>query len=457
MADKLITELSLITSVSNDVNFAVDDSIQSYRATAVQLYNYLKSFGLIDIYDSTFTYTNAQYCLYLGVIYKSIANTNINFTPSSSPTKWTALSKYNNTLHRVPSLYDSAITYDASDWCVYAGIIYKSIDATNTANTPSSSPTKWMPLIQTSHSALINNIGLAFSKGSNALTISLRDKDGSAHSATSPGDVAFRSSTISSGTYSILRQTSALSDLVVTSGATLGHISAVACYLYVYLINNAGAMELAVSSSRYDDGSVVTTTLMDATSDSRTAIYSTTARSSVALRLIGRMKSTQTTAGTWAADITEVTLMPFILPSETSEVLVYTGNGHGNSAGTKVRRFSTISKNIGSDISYADSVSAGAIFTIVNAGLYWMQYRDRRSGSQERIGITRNCAAPSTSLATTPLTEIIDWMNMPQDYPFSVQATTFCDAGDLIRPMTEAGANDNVAGVARFHIMKVSR
>ena len=43
MADKKITELQLRDNVSDDVNFPVDDGIQSYRVTAAQIKTYVLS------------------------------------------------------------------------------------------------------------------------------------------------------------------------------------------------------------------------------------------------------------------------------------------------------------------------------------------------------------------------------------------------------------------------------
>ena len=49
--------------------------------------------------------------------------------------------------------------------------------------------------------------------------------------------------------------------MVINSGSTLGFTSGQSDYFYVYLINNAGTAELAVSKSLYiDEGSLNATT-----------------------------------------------------------------------------------------------------------------------------------------------------------------------------------------------------
>lgn len=158
----------------------------------------------------------------------------------------------------------------------------------------------------------LNNYSLAASVGSNALTIALKDKAGADPSSSSYVTAAFRSSTLTSGVYNTRTVTGALS-LVISSGSTLGHASATAEPIYVYLLDNAGTVELAASTRLLDTGTVHSTTAEGGAgaADSRTAIYSTTARSSVPIRLIGRLASTQTTAGTWAAAMTEISARPF--------------------------------------------------------------------------------------------------------------------------------------------------
>ena len=161
----------------------------------------------------------------------------------------------------------------------------------------------------------LNNLGIAASVASSALTIALKVKDGGTDpSAGSPVKIGFRNATAATGAYVQRSVTGALS-VVVSSGSTLGHSSANAHWIYVYAIDNAGTVELGVSSVIYDEGTVLTTVAEGGAgaADGR-SVYTTTARTGVAIRLIGRMKSTQATAGTWASTMTEISVMPFRLP-----------------------------------------------------------------------------------------------------------------------------------------------
>jgi hypothetical protein len=92
--------------------------------------------------------------------------------------------------------------------------------------------------------------------------------------------------------------------MTVSSGSTLGHTSGFNCFIYVYAINNAGTVELAVSSTLLDLEDRVTSTTAEGGAggaDNAGTTYSTTARSNVAFRLIAKLQSSQTTAGTWAS------------------------------------------------------------------------------------------------------------------------------------------------------------
>jgi hypothetical protein len=156
----------------------------------------------------------------------------------------------------------------------------------------------------------VSNCSLTASVGSSALTVALKDAAGDDPSGGSPCTITFRDATISTGTYADVSATAATS-VVVSSGSTLGSTSAVAYYVYVYAINNAGTLELAVSNKLFDQTNIASSTTEGGAggADSGTTMYSTTGRSNVAIRLIGRILSTQATAGTWASAVTSIDLI----------------------------------------------------------------------------------------------------------------------------------------------------
>jgi hypothetical protein len=148
------------------------------------------------------------------------------------------------------------------------------------------------PVVSTTASSKIQPI--TASVAANALTVTLN-----------PTTLDFRSATIGSGTVTTINVSGAIS-VVVSSGSTLGTVSAVQNRLAVVAINNAGTVELAVvnlaGGTNLDETGVISTTAEGGAgaADSATVIYSTTARTNVAYRVVGYVESTQATAGTWA-------------------------------------------------------------------------------------------------------------------------------------------------------------
>lgn len=114
----------------------------------------------------------------------------------------------------------------------------------------------------------------------------------------------FRSTTLGSGTVTTVSGTPA--NLVISSGSTLGTTSAIKSRIIVLAINNDGSIELAAvnisGGNSLDETGIISTTAEGGAgaADTANVIYSTTARSNLAYRIIGYIESTQTTAGTWA-------------------------------------------------------------------------------------------------------------------------------------------------------------
>jgi len=158
----------------------------------------------------------------------------------------------------------------------------------------------------------IQNLGLAFSVATNALTAAVKTAAGADASAASPIKAALRHATVTNGTFNVRTLTAALG-LVVSSGSTLGHRDAEAGFLYWYLIDNAGTLELAVSNRYFGNYGIVSTTAEGGIggADSPTVMYSAAVRTNVPFICIGRTTDTQTTAGTWATGPGKVELWPF--------------------------------------------------------------------------------------------------------------------------------------------------
>lgn len=161
-------------------------------------------------------------------------------------------------------------------------------------------------------SNLVSNIGLSTSVATNALTVTLTDAAGNTPSQTStpPVAIGFRSATATSGTVSSV-QVSAATSIVVPSGTTIGTVSTAAAWIYVYAVNNAGTVVIGLSLNQFDEGSLQTTTAISGGASAST-LYTTSLVSNAAVRLIGRIKITEATAGTWVSNATEVANLPFL-------------------------------------------------------------------------------------------------------------------------------------------------
>lgn len=304
----------------------------------------------------------------------------------------------------------------------------------------------------------LSNVGLAASVSANAMTIALKQKDGSTDPAAGSGAVkiAFRNSTATTGGYASRSVTAALST-VISSGSTAGATNGNANWVYVYAIDNAGTVELAWSGTKLnDEGSLVSTTAEGGAgaADSKTVLYSTTARTNVAVRLIGRVKSTQATAGTWASAPTEVSLSPFENRSFFSEVYLTTGNGHG-STNTNIRRFSTIDTNLGSAITITQSSTNGDSFTINEDGIYSVIYGDSKAAGSSAFGITKNSSQLTTSITSVTASTRIAFSDGFTDGTTNAVFVGRLNAGDVIRAHTDAQPDQTLVRKTFIRITKI--
>lgn len=169
----------------------------------------------------------------------------------------------------------------------------------------------WASVTTVDQSYEISNLTLTATVAANALTIAVKTKAGTDATGSDIVKVGFRNSTITTGTYAQRTITAALS-MSVPSGTTIGTVSGNTENLFVYLIDNAGTPELAISANSFvEEGSTVNTTAVSGGA-SRSVVYSTTARTGVAIRLVGKIIISEATAGTWASSPTLIGLLPFI-------------------------------------------------------------------------------------------------------------------------------------------------
>lgn len=135
-------------------------------------------------------------------------------------------------------------------------------------------------------------------------------------------------------------------------------------------------------------------------------------------------------------------------------VIVNGGNGNGTSS-TNIRRFTNIESEQGSAIDYADSSILGASFTIIEDGLYFISYTDRKNGAANEFAIGIN----STEFTTSPDSIIPSTrkalINTAAGLFGTITTIQYLVADDVVRAHC-AAAQDVTAQGVRFEIRRLA-
>jgi hypothetical protein len=137
-----------------------------------------------------------------------------------------------------------------------------------------------------------------------------------------------------------------------------------------------------------------------------------------------------------------------------SEVTLRTSNGYG-STNNKIRRFLTTVTDTGSDITYADSATLGATFTIETDGIYAISYSDNFSVT-EWLALTLNSTALTTAASVTAndAFRITVGVTPGANLAACVSTTRHFSSGDVIRAHTD-GTSTGSAVKTNFSIARV--
>ncbi len=213
----------------------------------------------------------------------------------------------------VPMKYASN-TFTGSN--IFSGTIEFSSAVTLSSTATISDPTSTTHLANKAYvdrraadASSISNGFIDASVSSNALTISVKAMNGSDATSSNVVYIPFRAGTFTNSSINVRSVTSALS-VVVSSGSTLGFSASQVSRIYVVALDNAGTVELGV----YHPLSGTTLVPLDETqfysstaeggsggADSAQVVYSTTARSSVPLAVLGYIDiQTGSTPGNWS-------------------------------------------------------------------------------------------------------------------------------------------------------------
>ena len=125
--------------------------------------------------------------------------------------------------------------------------------------------------------------------------------------------------------------------------------------------------------------------------------------------------------------------------SATSEVRVESGNGLG-STNTVIRRYSTVVRNVGTAITYADSATLGASFTINEAGVYSISFVELPTATPY-LGMSQNSNQLTTGVNSITNTHRIALIFSPSgNIPQGASVTIRAAIGDVLRVHHGAGA-----------------
>lgn len=138
---------------------------------------------------------------------------------------------------------------------------------------------------------------------------------------------------------------------------------------------------------------------------------------------------------------------------QSSQVVADSPNGHGSS-NTKLRRW-TNTTTTGTDITYADSATAGGSFTVNTAGWYVVSYWDSCTTAAAHIGLSLNTAQGTVSITGITTANRIALSTIPSANNFTLVSTLVrCAATDVIYAHTDGTPNITAAN-GQLRIVRV--
>jgi hypothetical protein len=119
-----------------------------------------------------------------------------------------------------------------------------------------------------------------------------------------------------------------------------------------------------------------------------------------------------------------------------SLIRLNTANGYG-STNTKIRRFTNTVLTQGSDITYTDSATLGASFTLNVAGVYSISYSETLSGGGF-CGVSLNTTQPTIAITSITASDVLcGSANASGGNGPSVSWTGYLPAGSVLRAHTD--------------------
>ena len=162
---------------------------------------------------------------------------------------------------------------------------------------------------------------------------------------------------------------------------------------------------------------------------------------------------TAITTTTYDVDVIAADGLP--IATVDSYVRLNTANGYG-STNLNIRRFTNIVNQAGGDITYADSATLGATFTINTSGIYSMSFSDQFNISGG-LGFSLNSASLSTGIGGIPVSEILGaCQTSAANIASCASFIGFIAAGGVVRAHTAGVPSGTAPTFCQFSIARVS-
>ena len=161
------------------------------------------------------------------------------------------------------------------------------------------------------------------------------------------------------------------------------------------------------------------------------------------------------TTGTFTGAVSGTTgVFTGAVTTPLSYVRLNTSNGYG-STNTKIRRFTNIVNNVGTDVTYADSATLGATFTINTAGVYSVSYSDSFNVAAD-TGVSIDSTQLTTGINSINVVNILSIATIATaNYGVVCSATFYAGAASVIRAHTGGSASGVDLQKGQFTIARV--
>ena len=206
-------------------------------------------------------------------------------------------------------------------------------------------------------------------------------------------------------------------------------------------------MASSINASTSGGGGVIVTSDATGNLDVQSGGSTVVAVTSTGATVTGTLAATGAVSGTTGTFTGAVT-------TPLSYVRLNTSNGYG-STNTVIRRFTNIVNNVGTDITYADSATLGATFTINTSGVYSASYNDSFVSGAD-MGMSINSTQLTTNIVSITVTDrLIAATATSTNILSCVSATFYAAAASVVRAHTDAAASGASPNRSNFTIARV--